>query len=203
MDNNRNRNRNRDRRSSKDRSKDRKDNSRRNDKPKVNEKKDQEQEHNNTVEENRDEDVGEETKRDWKEEKNIPDVKKENDDVEQTVDDEQKKNNNDPVNRAGKYYDVPVKFLHCFVCNKEMWDGESMQKHIRGRAHKQMLNTLEESIAITVNILRENMRLAEEKKVIEWNRMHRLKKFNKYNEPQSHCNMCDLKFLGKIVTHRK
>lgn len=66
-----------------------------------------------------------------------------------------------------------------------------------------MLNSLEESIHITVNILRENMRLAEEKKVIEWNRMQRLQKYHKYNDVESHCNMCDLKFMGKIIVHRK
>lgn len=69
-----------------------------------------------------------------------------------------------------------------------------------------MLQSLEESFHITVNILRENMRLSEEKKVIELNRMHRLSKnkfSRKFQEPESHCNMCDLKFLGKIITHRK
>lgn len=66
-----------------------------------------------------------------------------------------------------------------------------------------MLNSLEESIHLTVKILRENMRLQEEKKVIEVNRMHRLKKYNRYQEMESHCNMCDLKFLGKIIAHRK
>lgn len=105
--------------------------------------------------------------------------------------------------KEGPYYDVPVKLLSCFVCNKEMWDGESMRKHVKGRAHRQMLESLEESIDITVNILRENMRLLEEKKLIELNRVQRVtKRFNK-PEPESHCNMCDLKFLGKIIAHRK
>lgn len=69
-----------------------------------------------------------------------------------------------------------------------------------------MLQSLEESFHITVNILRENMRLSEEKKVIELNRVHRMNKnkfSRKFQEPESHCNMCDLKFLGKIITHRK
>lgn len=145
-----------------------------------------------------------ETKRDWKVEKNVDAADKMDDKMDETAEgDESKGEEKKAEPRGGRYHDVPSKFLNCFVCNKEMWDGESMNKHIKGRAHKQMLKSLEESIHITVNILRENMRLAEEKKVIEWNRMHRLKKFNKYNEPESHCNMCDLKFLGKIITHRK
>lgn len=143
----------------------------------------------------------EESKRDWKDEKN--DAAEKANPEESIQADDSKTEEKKSEQRAGRYHDIPTKFLNCFVCNKEMWDGESMNKHIKGRAHKQMLKSLEESIHITVNILRENMRLAEEKKVIEWNRMHRLKKFNKYNEPESHCNMCDLKFLGKIITHRK
>lgn len=67
-----------------------------------------------------------------------------------------------------------------------------------------MLDTLEESIHLTVNILREHLRLSEEKKVIEFNRMQRVtKKFPRGHEPENHCNMCDLKFMGKIVAHRK
>ncbi|XP_968783.4 zinc finger protein on ecdysone puffs isoform X2 [Tribolium castaneum] len=148
----------------------------------------------------RDDDGAEETKRGWKEEKKTDDSKDEEDEPE-----EQKKEE-EPRDLDGKYYGVPQKLLHCFVCNKDMWDGESFQKHIRGRAHKQMLDSLEESFHITVNILRENMRLSEEKRVIELNRMHRLLKnkfIRKFQEPESHCNMCDLKFLGKIITHRK
>lgn len=142
------------------------------------------------------EEGNEDTKRDWKDEKNNTEEKK-------TESDDEGEKKKDPKSKEGPYFNVPVKFLNCFVCNKDMWDGESMQKHIRGRAHKQMLNSLEESIHITVNILRENMRLAEEKKVIEWNRMQRLQKYHKYNDIESHCNMCDLKFMGKIIVHRK
>ncbi|KAJ3629330.1 hypothetical protein MTP99_013726 [Tenebrio molitor] len=150
---------------------------------------------------NRDDDGAEETKRGWKEEKKTGDDKKEEE--QEDVEDQKK---DEPRDLDGKYFGVPQKFLHCFVCNKDMWDGESFQKHIRGRAHKQMLQSLEESFHITVNILRENMRLSEEKKVIELNRVHRMNKnkfSRKFQEPESHCNMCDLKFLGKIITHRK
>ncbi|CAG9826995.1 unnamed protein product [Diabrotica balteata] len=135
-----------------------------------------------------------ETKRDWKDEKS-------NSETPET--EEEAKARKEKEEKEGPYYDVPIKLLSCFVCNKEMWDGESMRKHVKGRAHRQMLDSLEESIHITVNILRENMRLLEEKKLIELNRVQRVtKRFNK-PEPESHCNMCDLKFLGKIIAHRK
>lgn len=67
-----------------------------------------------------------------------------------------------------------------------------------------MMDSLEESIHCIVNILREHMRVAEEKKVIEIQRLHRLKKgIGRPREADSHCNMCDMKFLGKIISHRK
>lgn len=31
-----------------------------------------------------------------------------------------------------KYAGLPYGFLHCFVCDKSMWDGESFQNHLRG-----------------------------------------------------------------------
>ena len=107
--------------------------------------------------------------------------------------------------REGRYHGVPSNLLHCFVCNKSMWDGESFQNHIRGKAHKQMMDSLGQSFQITVNILRENMRLVEEKKMIELERMHRNSRnyLRHQQEQTSHCNMCDLKFLGKIIAHRK
>ncbi|XP_065160515.1 zinc finger protein on ecdysone puffs isoform X2 [Atheta coriaria] len=104
-----------------------------------------------------------------------------------------------------KYDHIPNGLLHCCVCNKSMWDGESFQNHVGGKAHKQMIASLEESFQITVNILRENMRLTEERKVIEFERMKRSRRYqhNNQHEPESHCNMCDLKFMGKIVLHRQ
>ncbi|CAG9815915.1 unnamed protein product [Phaedon cochleariae] len=135
------------------------------------------------------------TKRDWKDEKNNAEEKKEE------GGEKEKKGGKD---KSGPYFDIPAKFLRCFVCNKVMWDGESMQKHVRGRAHKEMLGTLEESVHITVNILRENMRLMEERKVIEMQRVQRgSKRFKPSNEIESSCNMCDLKFYGKILSHRR
>lgn len=49
------------------------------------------------------------------------------------------------------------------------------------------------------------MRLTEDRKMIEWNRQNRLKKYGKRHRDSelSHCNMCDLKFMGKIVAHRR
>lgn len=40
----------------------------------------------------------------------------------------------DEKKREGRYHGVPAGLLHCFVCNKSMWDGESFQNHIRGKS---------------------------------------------------------------------
>lgn len=145
---------------------------------------------------NQEENAEEERKRDWKEEKN-------NDseiNVELTEEEQEKRSKE----KEGTYHGVPIHLLHCHVCGKDMWDGESFEKHVRGRAHRQMLESLEESFHITVNILRENMRLAEEKKLIELNRAQRLNKKPAHKfDVESHCNMCDFKVLGKIMAHRK
>lgn len=68
-----------------------------------------------------------------------------------------------------------------------------------------MLASLEDSFQTIVNILRYNMKHIEGKKMIELDRIQRNnRKFvHKFQEPESHCNMCDLKFLGKIMSHRK
>ncbi|KAL1517213.1 hypothetical protein ABEB36_001006 [Hypothenemus hampei] len=151
-----------------------------------------------------------ETKRDWKDEKNqVEGVENEHDDADDNEDEKNtastsgEKKDGDNA-KEGKYWGVEKRYLHCFVCNKQMWDGESMGKHVRGRAHHEMVKALEESIHICVNILRENLRLQEERKMIEYNRQSRQRKFNSRREPPlSHCAMCDLKFMGKIISHRR
>lgn len=146
----------------------------------------------------------EDNKRDWKTEK-----KGENtDDLVDLTEDKEKgeAKDKDGKTASSKFDGLPRSFLHCFVCNKSMWDGESFQNHIRGKAHKQMIISLEDSFQSTVNILRENMRVAEERRVIEMQRMQRSRRFhhsNNSNETPSHCNMCNHKFLGKIVVHRQ
>lgn len=147
-----------------------------------------------------------ETKRDWKEEKKSETTGEPAEQAEQDSEANKPKKETPKVGREGRYTGVKTNLLHCFVCGKTMWDGESFQNHLRGKAHKQMMDALEETFQITVNILRENMRVVEEKKMIEFERMARMSRGHQKHpkiEPQSHCNMCDLKFMGKIMGHRK
>lgn len=48
---------------------------------------------------------------------------------ESTTEDDSQKNKD----KEGKYTGIPQHLLHCFVCSKDMWDGESFQKHVRGK----------------------------------------------------------------------
>lgn len=73
-----------------------------------------------------------EKKRDWKEEKNLSDDKEKQDENVELTEEEKKTEVKDDKKREGRYQGVPAGYLHCFVCNKSMWDGESFQNHLRG-----------------------------------------------------------------------
>lgn len=44
----------------------------------------------------------------------------------------EKKEGEESGDKDGPYSGVPMKLMSCFVCCKEMWDGESMKKHLKG-----------------------------------------------------------------------
>lgn len=83
-----------------------------------------------------------------------------------------------------------------------MWDGESFEKHLRGRAHSLVFESLEDSYKIQADMLRQSIRLGEERKAIELNRMRRLGKQVDMRKG-IHCNMCDYNFYGREAIHRK
>ncbi|KAF5305796.1 hypothetical protein FQA39_LY09132 [Lamprigera yunnana] len=106
--------------------------------------------------------------------------------------------------REGRYRGVINYLLHCFVCNKNMTDGESFHTHIYGKAHRKMLNNLKEIFQNIISMLREHISLDEEKKIIELERWYR--NMATYNMPKqeciSYCKMCDWTFFGEINDHR-
>lgn len=65
-----------------------------------------------------------------KDDKKDSKVKEDNDEVK----DEDKEENEDEKkeSKEGPYQGVPANYLSCFVCAKKMWDGESMNKHVKG-----------------------------------------------------------------------
>lgn len=97
--------------------------------------------------------------------------------------------------KEGRFSGIPTNLLICRICDKKMWDGESFEKHLKGKAHQLMLDAVEESYRIKANMLRESVRLAEEKNSIEIDRMKRASK-NYKPPPHSYCTMCQLDYYG-------
>nr|CAD7612479.1 unnamed protein product [Timema genevievae] len=134
----------------------------------------------------REEGDDEDKKRDWKEEKKSED------------EGDKSKGKND----SGRYTGVPEVLFFCHVCKKHMWDGQSFDNHLKGRTHQLMMDKLEESYKIKVELMRHEQAVAEQQREIELDRMKRQgKRF--HMGAQEYCTMCDLNFYGSLVTHRK
>lgn len=81
----------------------------------------------------RDEECNEdqEKKREWLKEKNNGEA--EDDEGKEKTDENEKQGEGKKGKKdTTKFAGLPSGFLHCFVCDKSMWDGESFQNHIRG-----------------------------------------------------------------------
>lgn len=151
-------------------------------------------------------------KREWKEEKsgtqddeNEEEVKEESEegaDAENEDSNDNEKTDESGEKKTCRYEGIPKELLHCFICQKVMWDPESFEKHMNGRAHQQMFEKVEESYRIKADMMREAIRLSEEKNNIEMDRMKRLGKKTK-QQMLSRCAMCDLDFFGQLFLHRK
>ncbi|CAG2067647.1 unnamed protein product, partial [Timema podura] len=79
---------------------------------------------------------------------------------------------------------------------------QSFDNHLKGRTHQLMMDKLEESYKIKVELMRHEQAVAEQQREIELDRMKRQgKRF--HMGTQEYCTMCDLTFYGSLVTHRK
>ncbi|XP_063229372.1 zinc finger protein on ecdysone puffs isoform X2 [Bacillus rossius redtenbacheri] len=108
----------------------------------------------------------------------------------------------DDEDEDSKYAGIPSVLFYCHVCKKHMWDGHSFENHLKGRTHVLMMEKLEESYKIKVELMRHEQKVAEQQREIEMDRMKRQgKKF--HLGVQEFCTMCDLSFFGSLVTHRK
>ncbi|XP_068141850.1 zinc finger protein on ecdysone puffs isoform X3 [Drosophila tropicalis] len=91
--------------------------------------------------------------------------------------------------------------FYCHLCKKHMWDANSFENHIKGRTHLMMREGIEESYRLKANMIRQEAKIAEQLKSIEFDR---LKRMGKSKQRQlDYCTMCDLNFHGHISTHRK
>ncbi|XP_043249040.1 zinc finger protein on ecdysone puffs isoform X2 [Colletes gigas] len=103
-----------------------------------------------------------------------------------------------------RYAEVPMSHMFCHICNKHMWDGYSFENHLRGRAHQLMMEKLDESYKLKVDLMRHDLRVAEEQRELSLtNSKRRGKKVSVDLNVREYCTMCDLNFYGTLSTHRK
>ncbi|ALC42978.1 Pep [Drosophila busckii] len=103
--------------------------------------------------------------------------------------------------KESPYSSVPNDMFYCHLCKKHMWDANSFENHIKGRTHLMMREGIEESYRLKANMIRQEAKIAEQLKSIEFDR---LKRMGKSKQRQlDYCTMCDLNFHGHISTHRK
>ncbi|XP_029667461.1 zinc finger protein on ecdysone puffs [Formica exsecta] len=181
-----------------------------------------------------DADESEDKNRDWKDEKEEVCVKIEKTEDEKTEDTEKKvenpvtvedfttketkeaseKTDKENTKTTGKksearhaesrYAEVPMSHMFCHICNKHMWDGFSFENHLRGRAHQLMMEKLDESYKLKVDLMRHELRVAEEQRELSLNNSKRRgKKVSVDFNVREYCTMCDLNFYGTLSTHRK
>ncbi|XP_071555506.1 uncharacterized protein Pep isoform X1 [Temnothorax nylanderi] len=178
-------------------------------------------------------DESEDKKRDWKDEKNTEEAKVEKAEDEKMEDSEKKveksaaedspskeakdaseKTDKENTKVTGKksevrhaesrYAEVPMNHMFCHICNKHMWDGFSFENHLRGRAHQLMMEKLDESYKLKVDLMRHELRVAEEQRELSLNNSKRRgKKVSVDFNVREYCTMCDLNFYGTLSTHRK
>lgn len=151
----------------------------------------------------RDESEDGEKKRDWKDEKKSEELLDDNQDEK----DEEKGSggkDKDVTEKVptSRYSGIPPSLFYCHVCKKHMWDDISFHNHLKGRTHQLMMDKLEESYKIRVELMRHEQKVAEQQREIEMERMKRQgKKVNM--SIREYCTMCDLHFFGNLIVHRK
>uniref|UniRef100_A0A6M2DNH7 Putative cathepsin b mrna 3'-untranslated-region-binding protein cbbp tabanus bromius n=1 Tax=Xenopsylla cheopis TaxID=163159 RepID=A0A6M2DNH7_XENCH len=152
------------------------------------------------------------TAKDGKKEKNEDETNAADTDKQNESSDEQNatktdgENADSPKKNANNEFEgVDKRYFKCHVCKKSMWDGTSFKKHLKGRAHLMMMESLSDSYAIKGQLIRHEIRMAENTRQIETERKRRFGKgqgVNKQSMPVF-CAMCDSEFTNTTLTlHR-
>ncbi|XP_003427391.1 zinc finger protein on ecdysone puffs isoform X2 [Nasonia vitripennis] len=155
------------------------------------------------------EETEESKKREWKDEKNeLSNEKNEDagktDDADKDDGDKGTGKKSAARHAESRYAEVPISNMFCHVCNKHMWDGYSFENHLRGRAHQLMMDKLDESYKLKVELMRHELRVAEEQRELSLtNSKRRGKKLSVDLSVREYCTMCDLNFYGTLSSHRK
>ena len=80
---------------------------------------------------------------------------------------------------------------------------QSFEKHLEGKPHKLMVQELDVSYSLKVDLLRHEMRVAEQQRENDIQRAQRKGKSNLKSQQRDFCAMCNLSFLGMLPAHRK
>ncbi|XP_014210080.1 zinc finger protein on ecdysone puffs [Copidosoma floridanum] len=145
-------------------------------------------------------------KREWMDEKKeLSSDRKDADNSSGERDEEKSPSKKSAARHAeSRYSDVPISSMYCHVCKKYMWDGSSFENHLRGRAHLLMMEKLDESYKLKVELMRHDLGVAEEQReLILNNSKRRGKKISVDLSVREYCTMCDLNFYGTLSSHRK
>ncbi|XP_050060147.1 zinc finger protein on ecdysone puffs-like isoform X1 [Aphis gossypii] len=110
-----------------------------------------------------------------------------------------KKETNEHVDYDG----IPTAVLFCHVCQKHMWDGASFEKHVRGRPHELMMTYLDEGYKMQVELMRHQIKAAENQREIDLERMQAQNKGKAKPLFRNYCPMCNINFYGPLTGHRK
>ncbi|XP_026807693.1 zinc finger protein on ecdysone puffs-like [Rhopalosiphum maidis] len=101
------------------------------------------------------------------------------------------------------YDGIPTAVLFCHVCQKHMWDGASFEKHVRGRPHELMMTYLDEGYKMQVELMRHQIKAAENQREIDLERMQAQNKGKAKPLFRNYCPMCNINFYGPLTGHRK
>lgn len=74
---------------------------------------------------------------------------------------------------------------------------------MEGRPHKMMVEELDQSYKLKVDLLRHEMRVMEQQRENDIQRAQRKGKSNVKSQQRGFCTMCNLSFLGMLPAHRK
>ncbi|XP_049829586.1 zinc finger protein on ecdysone puffs-like isoform X1 [Schistocerca gregaria] len=145
---------------------------------------------------------GDDKKRDWKEERKPEDGEIVEEEDKGDGETEEERDDDDDEEKGNRYSGIPNALFFCHVCKKHMWDGNSFESHLKGRTHQLMMDKLEESNKIKVELMRHKLKVAEQQREIEMERMKRQGK-KVHMKTREYCTMCDLHFYGHLMVHRR
>jgi len=108
--------------------------------------------------------------------------------------------------KSGKpYAGIPASLLKCTVCSTSMWNGESFERHVKGRFHADLMQMVKAQDFAMCDVLRQRVKREEKAKRAALEKSQKGKAAgNGPLGPTVSCPMCDIDdACGPINFHRK